>query len=223
MAYNPEVGAPAGAGSPDPHDEAHRLYRRANESAGGEDEEFWRQLYLDHLNKHFPGHIERSMSGGPPTPISRNPEVGQPLGASTGGDSSAGLTSWLQNFFASLGVGGQQQQPVSTNAPTLLNPDTQVGPATPTLPQAPQTVGGDVGVSPAINQANASNTSLGGMGGGGGGSMGGSILSGIGSGLSSAGKSTSAAQSTFTPPNIPLPKPIQFMPPNLSPNTKASY
>lgn len=172
--------------------------------------------------------VTQILSGAPigvPTPIAYNPEVGQPLGA--GGDSSgAGLLSgggsfnlwsWLQSLFG----GGQQAGPISTNAPTL-NPDTQVGPATPTMPQAPQTTGGVATTSPGIDAANAANTSFGG-GGGGGPNIGGSVLGGIGSGLSQMGKGISSAQTTFNPVNLPLPQRIPFTPPTLSPNTKASY
>lgn len=166
--------------------------------------------------------------GGPvnvPTPIAYNPEIGQPLGA--GGDTSgAGLLSgggggfdlwgWLQNLFG----GGQPAQPVSTNAPTL-NTNLQVGPPTPTTPQVPQTTGGVATTSPGIDAANAANTSFG--GGGGGPNIGSSILGGIGSGLSQVGKGISSAQSTYNAPNIPLPQRATFLPPNLAPNTKASY
>jgi hypothetical protein len=156
-----------------------------------------------------------------PAPIAYNPEIGQPLGATGGDNSSGGLLSWLQNFFSSLGIGGapQAQQPVSTNAPTL-DSNIQVGPPTPTMPQAAQTTGGVATTSPGIDAANAANTSF---GGGGGPNIGSSILGGIGSGLSNVGKGISAAQSTYTAPNIPLPKQVTFVPPNLAPNTKASY
>lgn len=170
--------------------------------------------------------VTQLLSGAPigaPTPIAYNPEIGQPLGAGgdtggagllSGGTGGFNLWSWLQNLF-----GGAQQQPVSTNAPTL-DVNAQVGPPTPTMPQTPQTSGGVVTSSPGIDAANAANTSF---GGGGGTNIGGSILGGIGSGLSQMGKGISSAQTSFTPVNLPLPQRIAFTPPTLNPNTKATY
>jgi hypothetical protein len=155
-------------------------------------------------------------SGSAATPMAYNPEVGQPLSGDSGGDGGFNFLSWLQNL-----LGGGQQQSAPVNAP-LLNPDTQVGPATPTMPQAAQTSGGVATSSPGIDAANAANTSFGGGGGAGGaGGMGGSILSGLGSSISNFGKNQPNFQ--YNPGNIPLPQRVTFVPPNLSPNQNVSY
>jgi hypothetical protein len=212
----------------DPYDEAHRLYQQAIASDGQPHNEAARNAYLSHLNRHFPGHIERTRPTPVPTPISQNPEVGQPVGANSGDGSTdtGGLLSWLQNFFGNL-TGGANQGTTSTgqtaplNVP-LLNPDTQVGPATPTTPQAPQTTGGVATDSPGIDASNAANTSFGG-GGMSGGQMGSSAIGAIGSGLSNIGKNIANTKSSYTAPNLPLPQKANFLPPNLAPNTKVSY
>lgn len=155
---------------------------------------------------------------GGPAPISYNPEVGQTLGADGSAAGTQGFWGWLQNLFSG---GGQQSQPASTNASTL-DANAQVGPPTPTMPQAAQTTGGVATDSPGIDAANAANTSFGG-GGMSGGQIGSSILGGIGSGLSKIGQGISNTKASYTPPNIPLPSRAVFSPPNLSPNTKSSY
>jgi len=154
--------------------------------------------------------------GGGGAPVSSNPEVGAPLGSGDSVDQSSGLLSWLQNLFQ------PQQQTQSAPSAIPQDPSMQVGPPTPTTPQVPQTGGGVVGSSPGIDAANQGNTSFLGGGAGGGSNPGQSILGGIGSGLSNYG----AALKTnfqYQPPNTQLPKPAEFIPINLAPNTKASY
>jgi hypothetical protein len=172
-------------------------------------------------------------------PISKDPPVGQPLGAdggdqSTGQNGGGGFLQWLQSFFS--GLGGQQSQ---NGAPTNLtgqggalagNPTmSMVGPAGPGQ-------GDNWGVNPsatpdavtaAQNPAGTGATTgsgsgmLGGMGGGGGGGMGGSILSGLGSAVSNSGKNQPTF--TFTQPQTNQAKPAYFVAPSLAPNRNTSY
>jgi hypothetical protein len=215
------AAAPA-AQALDPYDEAHRLYHQALASDGQPNNEALRSLYLSHLNRHFPGHIEREAVRQSPTPMNRNPEVGQPANNdSADGSSSGGFLDWIRNFFG--GGAGQSQQPTTAplNVP-LLDQSTQVGPPTPATPQAPQTTGGVATDSSGIDASNAANTSFGG-GGMSGGEMGSSAIGAIGSGLQNIGKNISSEKASYTAPNLPLPKPAFFTPPNLSPNTRVSY